>query len=62
MFSQTHCIFAPVSTYFVALEKGIGSPSVASSSLFSVPGAEEGAVHGREQAVLSLTSAVGNLL
>lgn len=32
------------------------------SVFFSVPGAEEGAVHAREQAVLPLTSAVGNPL
>lgn len=49
--------FAAVAPHFVALEKGFGSPLLASSSrfFFSVPGAEEGAV-------LSLTSAVGNLL
>lgn len=58
--------FAAVAPHFVALEKGLGSPLVASWSrlfvFFPISGAEEGAVRARDQAVLSLTSAVGNLL
>lgn len=59
--------FAADATHFVAPGERVGSPSVTSLSRSflgsrSCGGAEEGAVRAMEQAVLSLTSAVGNPL